>query len=155
MQFDPTINTLHAHLCSLEETTDKLKACGIEIHEDLKIITFFASLPTEYNTSITHVVSSLKVAGRDPSLIHSKTEFVTNLLLSKESRCIEIQGKWAPHKVSSQAIPQPCGKRLCYICQSPDHYQANCPTVAKPSETVQELINMIHQDLPNSEDIAY
>ncbi|KAF9514908.1 hypothetical protein BS47DRAFT_1450400 [Hydnum rufescens UP504] len=155
MQFDPTVNTLHAHLHSVEETTDKLEACGIEIHEDLKIITLFASLPTEYNPSITTIVSSLEVAGRDPSLIHSKTKFVTNLLLSKESHHIEIQGKWAPHKVSSQAIPQPHGKQLCYICQSPDHYQANCPTVAKPSKMVQELINMIHQDLPDSEDITY
>jgi Zinc knuckle len=135
--------------------TDKLEACGIKIHEDLKIITLFASLPSEYDPSITAIISSLEVTGRDPSLICSKTKFVKNLLLSEESRHIEIQGEKAPQETALQAIPQPCRKWLCYICQSPDHYQANCPTVAKPNKTAQELVNRMHQDLPNSEETTY
>jgi gag-polypeptide of LTR copia-type len=81
---------LCTHLHSLEETTDKLKACGIEIQEDLRIIALFASLPSEYDSAITTIVSSLKVADKDLSLICSKTEFITNLLLSEESQYIEI-----------------------------------------------------------------
>jgi gag-polypeptide of LTR copia-type/Zinc knuckle len=149
-QFDPTINTLHTHLHSLEEMTDTLEACRIDICEDLKIITLFTSLPSEYDPSLTTIISSLEVTGRDPSLIHSKTKFVTNLLLSEESQHIKIWGEKAPQETASQAIPWPHRKQLCYICQSPDHYQANCPTAAKPNKTAQ-----MHQDLPNSEEIEY
>jgi Zinc knuckle len=60
-----------------------------------------------------------------------------------------------PNEIASQAVTHSHGKWLCYTCQSPNHFQANCPIAAKVSETAQELINMMHRDLPDMDEVAY
>jgi hypothetical protein len=144
------------------ETTNRLEACGIKIEEDLQIIAVFASLPPEYDPSVTAIVSTLKATTRDPSLIQLKMEFIMNLLLNEETCHIQIRGEETPNKIAAQATAYPHGKQnqLCYICHSKGHLQANCPTLACPPTTTtaqvtQEIMKMVLTDLPDINEVTY
>jgi len=151
-EFDPAETSMQSHLNAMEEIADKLVAMGIPISDELRIISLFASLPSEYDSIVTAIVTAIEVndggANFDLTL-----GFVTRLLLMEEARRIATKGESPSIKVinhtratRSKRDPKDI---TCFNCQKKGHYKSDCPS-SKPG--VPETTRTILEDLP---DVAY
>lgn len=112
---------MRKHLVEFEELFEKIENVGCQMTEDMKAAFILASLPESYESTVAAIQGRMEIF---------TMSFVKTKLLEEYERRKEKFGREAEEQKAmvSKINRRPTGdtKRLCYVCESPDHLARNC-----------------------------